>query len=203
MIATKKVCDPRMDTVLIFDWDDTLLPTTWLQKSNLLQEEPRKQTDEQRDILDGISTSVITLLTEAQKYATVKIVTNAQKGWVQSSCREFMPRCSALIESVPIFSARTTYEWLYPDKPYMWKILAFQIVTINYSQVISIGDTDAERLAALELHDSLRIKTIKLEEMPAIETIARQLKMLSSLLGPIVVFEENMDVFYDLEASSE
>lgn len=180
------------DIVFIFDWDDTLMPTTWLHENDTNKEES--------EILDAISTSVIQLLTEAQKYGTVKIVTNAQRDWVQSSCRDFLPRCVFLLETIPIISARGIYEWLYPDKPIMWKILAFQIATINYSEIISIGDTHAERIAALQLDAFFRVKSIKLEELPKIETFAHQVRMLPTLLGPIVAMEENMDVFYDLEA---
>lgn len=184
-----------MDTVFIFDWDDTLMPTTWLHENDTNKDD--------RDILDAISASVSRLLTEAQKHGTVKIVTNAQRDWVQSSCRDFLPRCVGLLETIPVISARGVYEWLYPDNPIMWKILAFQIATVNHSQVISIGDTHAERIAALKLNSSFRIKSIKLEELPEIETFAHQLQMLPALLAPIVAYEGDMDVFYDLETPSE
>lgn len=184
-----------MDIVFIFDWDDTLMPTTWLLENDTNKGE--------HEILDAISTSVIQLLTDAQKYGTVKIVTNAQRDWVKSSCRNFLPRCVVLLETIPIISARSIYEWLYPDKPYMWKILAFQIATINYSEVISIGDTHAERIATLKLDSSFRIKSIKLEELPEIETFAHQVRMLPTLLSSIVAYEGDMDVFYDLETPSE
>ena len=183
-----------MDTVLIFDWDDTLLPTTWLHKTGIIQGGP---TSEHITILEAISTSVITLLTEAQKYGTVKIVTNAEKGWVESSCRKFLPRCSSLLTSIPIFSARGTYEWLYPESPYMWKILAFQIVTINYSQVISIGDNNAERHAVKELNDSFRTKSVKLEETPSMETFTKQLEALPTVLADLVAHDGDLDVYYD------
>jgi hypothetical protein len=171
------------------------MPTTWLHENDT--------NKDQYEILDAISTSVIRLLTEAQKYGTVKIVTNARKDWVESSCRNFLPRCAFLLETIPIFSARGVYEWLYPDNPVMWKILAFQITTINHSHVISIGDTNAERIAALQLDASFRVKSIKLEEMPSIATFAHQVQMLPTLLGPIIAYDDNMDFFYDLETPGE
>lgn len=181
-----------MGTLIIFDWDDTLLPTSWLEN-----------TDPDSVTLDTISTAVIRVLLEAKKYGTVMIITNAQKGWVEETCRRYLPRCVAILETIAVFSARTTYEWIF-DSPYSWKIFAFQIASINFSHIVSIGDTDAERYATLKLDHDIRAKSIQLKESPSVDTLLHQLDGLTTLLHDIIAYEGHMDVrFTDLEASSK
>ena len=175
-----------METLIIFDWDDTLLPTTWLENQN-----PDSIT---LDIMDTNSTSVIRVLTEAQKYGTVMIITNAQKGWVEESCRRYMPQCVPILETIVILSARTTYEWIFEDSPYTWKIFAFQIASINSNHVLSIGDMDIERRATLKLDSAILAKSIKLEESPTLETLLHQLDKLTALFQEIIEFEGDIDI---------
>jgi hypothetical protein len=171
-----------MDTLIIFDWDDTLFPSCM-----------EKPLDD-GDALDTISTSVIRVLTEAQKYGTVMIITNAEKGWVEESCRRYMPRCVSILETIVVLSARTTYEWIFEDSPYTWKAFAFQIASINFSQVLSIGDRDMERYATLKLDPAIRAKSIKLEEFPTTDTIIQQLDKLTLLLSDILAHEGDIDI---------
>jgi len=180
-----------MSTLIIFDWDDTLLPTTCLEKGG------------DRVALDTISTSVIRVLTEAQKYGTVMIITIAEKGWVEESCHRYMPRCAPILAHIVVFSARTTYEWMF-DSPYTWKILAFQIASVNFSQVLSIGDTNAERNAVLQLDHVIRAKSIQLKAFPTADTILEQLDGLAARFRKIITHEGDLDIrFKDLKTSSK
>jgi hypothetical protein len=119
-------------TLLIFDWDDTLFPSSWLQANHT------PISDTTRVILEKISASVNTLLTEAQKHGTVIIVTNGESGWVELSCNQYMPQCVSLLRGIRILSARSIYEWLYADSPTMWKLLVFQMISVEFQHIISL-----------------------------------------------------------------
>lgn len=72
--------------------------------------------------LETLQSSVVALLTRAVKYGSVLIITNAETGWVELSCKKFMPRVLPYLQNLRILSARSTFEALYPDSPSAWKV---------------------------------------------------------------------------------
>lgn len=141
-------------TLILFDWDDTLLCTFHLyQASN-----PPSSAD--MDLLDIEASKLLMLATSLGR--TV-IVTNALRVWVQDSAKKHLPRvhallnrhdqsCPASLEScaeqvgrcsgqpshkssfgkqcccvdrIAIVSARDCFEHLYPGEPSLWKKEAF------------------------------------------------------------------------------
>ena len=72
--------------------------------------------------LEALSVSVIALITRAQKHGRVVVITNAETGWVQLSCRKFMPRVVPFLSQLRVLSARSTFEALHPDSPSDWKV---------------------------------------------------------------------------------
>lgn len=65
---------------------------------------------------------MIALLERALRCGLVVIITNAETGWVELSCRRFLPRCLPLVSSIRVVSARSTFEALHPDSPSDWKV---------------------------------------------------------------------------------
>ena len=113
-------------TVLIFDWDDTLLCSTWLASEGLRLDSPAVIPPSTVAELQRLESSVVSLLERAMTYGEVVIITNAETGWVELSAQRFMPRVRPLVEKVRVISARSTYERQYPDNPYDWKVAAFR-----------------------------------------------------------------------------
>merc|ERR1719428_2374655 len=64
--------------VLIFDWDDTLLCSTWLAGQGLRLDSPAVLPAGVVAELKRLERAVIALLTSAQKYGEVVIITNAE-----------------------------------------------------------------------------------------------------------------------------
>lgn len=95
-------------TFLIFDWDDTLLPTSWLLEHNLTLETPFIKEKESREleeldlVVSGILRRAIVL------YGRVMIITNAQQGWVELSARKFLPETYDLIFTSDINSTASS-----------------------------------------------------------------------------------------------
>ena len=97
--------------VTIFDWDDTLLPTSFLGRNGLL--EYHRDT---MDLLSPLDFTSCSLLEQSLKYGDTYLITNAAKGWIEHSAQRFLPKTYELLSQVTIVSARTEYEHLYPGK---------------------------------------------------------------------------------------
>merc|ERR1711865_1101537 len=98
------------ETLFIFDWDDTLLPSTWVQKHGLRVDDESELNDTQRQELSEVADKAMETMRIAKQLGTVVLVTNAERGWIELSCQKFMPSLAASLEGVNLLSARTTYE---------------------------------------------------------------------------------------------
>ena len=104
------------ETVFIFDWDDTLLPSHYL----ITNEEKLALVVED---LHSIDLEVFALLSRAKRLGKVLIVTNAGAGWVQSSAARYLPLVSTLLDNaIGVVSARSDHEVNFPDQPRIWKV---------------------------------------------------------------------------------
>jgi hypothetical protein len=110
------------DTTIIFDWDDTLLSSSWLAQNGLRLDEPAVVPLEAMAQLEVLQESVISLVQRALVHGNVIVITNAETGWVELSCKKFMPRVLPLLSKFKVLSARSTFECLYPDSPSDWKV---------------------------------------------------------------------------------
>merc|ERR1740120_272257 len=143
------------ENLIIFDWDDTLFPTTWLREQGLLEKEAGI-THEQDEQLQALADLVAVTLEAAKRRGGVAIVTNAEQGWVEMSCEEIMPSLQAHLAGVRIISASSRHEKHWGFAPRRWKCLAFEELvnefygTLDRSDVasrrnvISMGDSEHE-----------------------------------------------------------
>merc|ERR1719336_3729973 len=107
--------DRMGNTVVIFDWDDTLLCTTAarFQKVSLEQ-------------LLELEVAIESILRKAMSFGETLIVTNGNATWVQDSARRYLPGLLPLLAQLRVVSARALYEDVYPNDPFMWKHAAFE-----------------------------------------------------------------------------
>lgn len=178
--------------IIIFDWDDTLLSTSFLYKKNNQNNDTSLKQLEER---------IIVILSTALQFAQVYIITNSKSGWVHSSCKKFIPNLLPLLEKVNIISARTTYETFFPDNKLKWKIEAFyKLVKDNYTSlrhIISFGDSYIEREAMLSLSKTflnIKIKSIKLIDNPTINQLKDQINFIVREFNNIFFNNSNLDL---------
>jgi hypothetical protein len=176
-------------TLTLYDWDDTFLPSTYLASLGLRVDESAALPAELTHELNQLESVVIKILQEALWSGVVKIVTNAEEGWIELSGSRFMPRLTKFLEetSIKLVSARSTYEEAYPDAPSSWKIAAFAH-EVNETfpgasdlNIIVLGDSLSERDAAHALSSSLPascVKSVKLVQRPSISQLYRQISLL-------------------------
>lgn len=84
----------HFNSVVIFDWDDTLLCTSYLSGFQFLELSEDAKTLVKN--LDGYAVrhkvNQHKLLNKAKEYGDLYLVTNAAKGWVEYSSKLYLPK---------------------------------------------------------------------------------------------------------------
>jgi len=214
-VATTK---PSPNTVIMFDWDDTLLASSYLAALGYRLDSVEIASAEVDAQLRALEQTVCNLLTLALQYGTVNIVTNAETGWVQLSAQKFMPLVVPMLSKVTVISARSTYEPQHPEQPIKWKYYAFHErlstmfgsssagpYTSSWSSsgvevtknVVSFGDSHVEREAIRAVTRGVagcRTKSVKFAERPTPEQLRRQLELVSNCFHYIHNHDADLDL---------
>eukprot|EP00930_Biecheleria_cincta_P072380 TRINITY_DN59786_c0_g1_i1.p1 TRINITY_DN59786_c0_g1~~TRINITY_DN59786_c0_g1_i1.p1 ORF type:complete len:600 (+),score=96.60 TRINITY_DN59786_c0_g1_i1:86-1885(+) len=161
-------------TAVIFDWDDTLFPTSFLIHRCKLNGLARLQDQLLHPemmaalavSLSTLAAEVVALLRLAGTCGRVMLVTLARPPWVKISCMYFMPRVWEVIRELDV-NVVYAQEGSHPKEPESLEAFRFARMKARaitkeledfYSQyegqswknVISIGDSNNERLGTME-----------------------------------------------------
>ena len=189
------------NSIIIFDWDDTLLPTSFLTPGGIFDENIKLPPSESEKI-SKIEQTVLKLLTEAVEKGNVYIITNAGNGWVEYSANRFYPSILPVLEKIKIISARGLYEKIFPGNSRQWKIEAFLNLQKHLNiklvtNIICIGDSlfemEAGRILASKFTEAF-IKTIKFREAPKLDELLKQLKLVCVQFGSIYSSIKNLTI---------
>jgi len=109
-------------TIIIFDWDDTLCPSSWIRANKRVLSffRPAPNIEKFQRPLRELTANCEALLKFAMKLGTVIIVTNAMEPWVETSCRNFLPGLMPLVSELPVIYARSIYETQACDPSSQW-----------------------------------------------------------------------------------
>jgi hypothetical protein len=190
------------NTLIIFDWDDTLLCTSFLTPHGVFSDDIiiSKQDIER---IRKLEKTVYTVLNAAIEKGDTFIVTNAAPGWVEYSAQRFYPDVyTHLLHKVTIVSARGEYEKKYPGDMRQWKIKAFleMLKSLNSNLVtnlICMGDSVIEMEAAHILASKFTqafIKTVKFRESPKPEELNKQLNLVVQQFPTIFSSVKNLTI---------
>lgn len=165
----------RSQAIIIFDWDDTLFPTTYVRDdlalpwNKTLEEQHFSGKAECARLLKDCSATTEKVLRQAHTLGKVVLVTLAKRPWVDESCKNFYPRVGKLIEelSLPIVYAQedSEHDIEYDKKAMMsseevelyyagmkGKAIAKEIASFysryegqSWKNITSVGDADFER----------------------------------------------------------
>jgi len=199
---------------IIFDWDDTLLPSFWIAQNGLRLDEDFRISPDQIEHLTQTTKLAQELLVNASKHGQVCIITNAETGWVELSCKKYLPGLARELFSGRYYirSARSEYERTGDPNstPFGWKCKAFMNETQIFfdkkgpmrsgekRNVVSFGDSAHEREALLHCSKMLGAdyvcKTIKFMERPSVTTLQTQQKMMLGSLDRIIQMPAPLDL---------
>mmetsp|Transcript_39433 Transcript_39433/g.126384 ORF Transcript_39433/g.126384 Transcript_39433/m.126384 type:complete len:271 (+) Transcript_39433:143-955(+) len=199
------------ETLLIFDWDDTVLASSWIQENNIRLDGEWVIPTRLAAEFSKLAKLAAETLRRAKKLGTVVLVTNAERGWIELSCQRFLPELLPCLESVKILSARSEYERPDLPSPFEWKLRAFAAELGRFfnparpacparKNVISIGDSAHEREAVLRVTACMRncrVKSLKFVERPSIDQICRQQEFLATCFTRLVHHDGNLDLSVD------
>ncbi|GFE55471.1 hypothetical protein BaOVIS_028750 [Babesia ovis] len=200
---------PSSSDLVIFDYDDTILPTYSLacsQRSSvghLL--DPATIAEE----LERLTESVLANLTRVLRVSRLVVVTNASYEWLMQSCERYLPRVSAFFaeNNIRIISARDRLENSLLSQRH-WKYFIFIDLIEEYFMdqlkngapftVTSIGDGAEEReacvkLAAIFKNQCWVFKNLKFLTQPTLGCLIQQ----HVLLG------KSFDNFFAMKTSAD
>jgi hypothetical protein len=196
--------NPETKSLIIFDWDDTLYPTTiviyqnnWIKNQSIIPEKIKKS-------FSILEFHILALLDNAKKYGEVLIITNSQPGWVKDSCK-LMPKLLQVLDTIQIISAQHEWIHLHPNRPDMWKKNAFlKLINdfINFDpnlivNLICIGDSihehDASKYSSYIINTSssnnVYVKNIIFESSPSINQLINEIYY-TNLLFDVIINED-------------
>mmetsp|Transcript_49960 Transcript_49960/g.87940 ORF Transcript_49960/g.87940 Transcript_49960/m.87940 type:complete len:275 (-) Transcript_49960:161-985(-) len=180
------------NTVIIFDWDDTLLCSSAINAAQWTMTQ-----------LQQLELAVESALMAAMNLGETLIVTNGNSSWVQDSSRRFLPKLVPLLEKMRVVSARALYENSWPGEPFAWKRCCFHELLSTREEerkgvegksdcmnLVVLGDSFAEIKAAYSATSQLQqpsiVKTLKFKESPSANELLGQLRAVTHLLPEIV-----------------
>mmetsp|Transcript_30507 Transcript_30507/g.80923 ORF Transcript_30507/g.80923 Transcript_30507/m.80923 type:complete len:592 (+) Transcript_30507:100-1875(+) len=179
MSTAKDLFAESSQTFICFDWDDTLFPTTYVRDDLDLdwrtpmknQRLPHKEKEIIIRNLEKCEINACQLIAAAAKLGKVVLVTLARSPWVRDSCAHFFPKVGEMITrmKLPVIYAQDGAAVEY-DKSQMssnadiekfWSMVKGRAITAelknfynqyegqSWKNVISIGDSDFERLGTM------------------------------------------------------
>ena len=150
--------DNEVVTEIIFDYDDTLSPSTFLESNGYKLNNTNLLSPNLVELFKVLSQSIIKFTQLANSLGNLTIITNSRNGWIPLSAEKFIPDIANLMKTTKIKYARSDYENKYPHQPITWKYFSFKnslsdkfIKTNKIRQIISFGDSNAERDSMCEL----------------------------------------------------
>ena len=175
------------NSIIIFDWDDTLLCTSLINKYGYFSEMKKYPMNDliQISLLEAF---VMEILEKSFEKGDTYIITNSEKGWVEFSCKKFFPNLFPLLSKLKIISSREKYEKMHPYNFLMWKMEVCKYFAKDYNyninlptNIISIGDSFADIEAGRSLENKFKkcfIKTVKFVKFPGVKDLIEQLGLI-------------------------
>jgi len=100
---SKSSSSPNKETIFLFDWDDTLMCTSFIHsKVQPLSEEEVKLTSD-------LGLKVTYFLEECNKYGKIIIMTNSCKDWMKNSSEQYLKINGNFFKNIEIISTRDLY----------------------------------------------------------------------------------------------
>ena len=189
------------NNLIIFDWDDTLLCTSVLSPYGYFDDDIIL-SNQGKEKIKKLEENVKKILELSINKSTTFIITNSEPGWVEYSCKRFLPLVYPLLSKLNIISARGLFEKIFPNNSRMWKIETFNNIFHNFNyllptNIICIGDSFYEIEAGKNLGKKFNncfVKTIKFKESPNIEELIIQINLVIEKFNYIFSAEKNWTI---------
>lgn len=155
-----------LNKIVIFDFDDTLFPTTHVITTKSFTEEEIKKINESiKQLFENLW----------ERNYKIIVITNAELEWIKT-WKEYIP----ILNEVDIYSARDKYEKKNIPQNNWKKLLYLNLFTkklLNYNYVVCVGDSENDKEAAdtlsmyLNHFSNINVKFIKIPISPTINKL--------------------------------
>lgn len=195
----------KNSTLIILDWDDTLFPTSWINKNNIniINKNDFNIVKKYFEKVDFYLNKFLNIIT---KYGDVIIITNALLNWIEISSK-ILPHTNTFLKkknNIKIVSARGEYSGV-TDDIMEWKKMAFENELAKKTKekqinnIISIGDAEYEYSALINLYhgepDNYRLlKNVKFIKYPNNNEILEQIIILTNAIYNICIYKGHLDL---------
>lgn len=206
-LISKKIWNPtkkekNVNTIFIFDWDDTLMCTSYVMP--IISTNKEKNNKYIQENLSNLDNTVVKFLSKAIDNGLTFLITNAATGWVEYSSKNFLPNTAKILEKIKIISARGMYEKQFPGDLKQWKKKAFihaieesNVDKNKVTNIIAVGDSiiDLEAIYTLKNYFSnAYIKTIKFKENPHPMELEKQIWLITTQMDSIISGVKNQSI---------
>ena len=192
------------NSIFLFDWDDTLFPTSYLSVNGIYNGSLIKLTKKEFQNIKRLEIYVREILSMSIERGKVFIVTNSSKGWVEASCKKYYNSILPLLNKIKIISCREIFDGKLPIKSNLWKLLIFNYIINLFdhsllTNIICIGDNNNEIEAGKSLNkyfndNNCFVKTILFRKEPNLEEMNKQLLLVSSQFIKIYSKTKNINI---------
>lgn len=180
--------------VTVFDFDDTLFPTSYLINMNV---KTVKFVD--------LSESIKKLLNKALSVGHVYIITNGERDWVKQCIAEYLVDCDDILNRVHLLSTvNSGISNITSIK--QRKIIAFdRLIGLftpsndKYHHFISFGDCMYDRQASYYIRKKIQnttfVKNVKLISEPTLKELLREHNVILTIYNTLLMSNKHLDLF--------
>ena len=191
IIPQKISSNTKKETVFIFDWDDTLMCTSFiLSKDQNLSEEDKK-------LINNLGKIVNIFLKECNKYGKIIIMTNSTEKWMKQTSEKYLKIKNILISKIQIISTRDLFSKKGIETK-KWKELAMEDILYKYGDKIeniicgSDSENDIEVFKNIsKKYNKINISTIKFKSKPSPLIMIKQIQYLNKKINEIIGTNKN------------
>jgi len=197
--------------IILIDYDDTLLPTTFLEESGFSIYSPPRADSSISNDLKTLDDEIVNFFTICRKYGKPVILTNAEKQWVLKSSEVYLPKTNKILASLEIHSAREKYSKKYKNAKEWKKMLLLnelKEVLLDSNFIIGIGDSEYERMAIVHFcennsDDIIGYKNFLLNvDVTNITSSLYFIQVLNAILPVVINFKSGSDYTLGMKTTS-
>ena len=187
----KKVPKIKKETIFLFDWDDTLMCTHFINLKN------QNLTEDEQYIVNNLGKVVWKFLKKCSEYGKIIIMTNSSEEWMKKTAVNFLKISEKMFENIKIISTRDKYLKKGIEKS-KWKEIALNELLLKYGDKIenlicaSDSEKDIEVFKNISKENKeINISTIKFKSKPSPLIMIKEIKYLSNFLYETIGSNKN------------
>lgn len=177
-----------MSILFCLDWDDTILPTSWLARNNYIN---RNGISSEKSLFPNefglYIESVGNMLNTLNQIGKITIVSGSMYPWVYDSKSLLDSQTEDLIDNVQIYHTRNKTE-----------TIINMIQTENISNLIMIGDGSDEintHFNIVNNNPDFYCKLIRLVSYPDLYSLIQELNIISSVINDLIYTDRHVSYF--------